>query len=601
MKQHRIGRTVFAAVLFATFVVVHPGAQESFDAFTERVAADWVRGVPELATRLQYFSGAEEDALDRQAVGYFARGLPIDPAARDARVSLAQRILAQLATFDRAKLTPAQRLSAGVIQSNLRNFVEAASLADHAFIFEQFGGLHVTLVNFLTQTHPIRNSRDIDNYLARLRLVGHELDLGIAETRKQEAKGIVLPRFLLQAALGQLDRLLEPRPAQNVLVTSLGERAARLPNVSASDRAGSVSAAETIVREQVVPAFGRVRALLVAQRLKATDDAGLWRLPRGAAAYAAALKGNTTTNLTADEIHAIGLREVARIEGEMDTRLRELGHVDGPVQARFERLTDSVRPPAEPDPRTTLVEEYARILRGAEQRSGALFDLRPKAPVEVRREPAFTEKTAAAHYSAPSPDGTRPGVIWIPLPEPRDNSIWTGAGMRSVIYHEGVPGHHFQIALAQELPDVPRFRQYSAFGQNTAFAEGWGLYAERLAAEAGWYDGDPIGRLGQLAAELFRARRLVVDTGLHAKHWTRQQAIDYGIQASEVDRYVAVPGQACAYMIGELEIVRLRAKAQQALGSKFSMKAFHDAVLRTGSVPLDVLGQAIDESIATAR
>ena len=494
-----------------------------------------------------------------------------------------------------------QRTSAGLMASNLRQIVAAAPLSNHTFIFEQFRGLHVTLVNFLTQTHPIRNPRDIENYLARLRLVARELDLGIAETRKQESKGIVLPRFLLQAVLGQLDRLLEPAPATNVLVTSLGERAARLKNVSATDRAASMAEAEKIVREAVVPAFGRVRALLAAEVPKATDDAGLWRLPRGANAYASALQGQTTTNLTADQIHATGLREVARIEGEMDKLLRQLGDVDGTVQARFDRLSDSVRPPPEPDPRPKLVEEYTRIVRDAEKRAETLFDLRPKAPVEVRREPMFTEKTAAAHYTAPARDGTRPGIVWIPLPEPRENSQWTGAGVRSVAYHEGVPGHHFQVALAQELPDVPRFRQYSVFGGSTAFSEGWGLYAERLAAEAGWYDGDPKGRLGQLNAELFRARRLVVDTGLHAKHWTRQQAIDYGIQASEVDRYVALPGQACAYKIGELEILRLRAKAQQALGPRFSMKEFHNAVLRTGSVPLDVLGQAIDDWIAAVK
>ena len=371
--------------------------------------------------------------------------------------------------------------------------------------------------------------------------------------------------------------------------------------MSAADRAASIAEAEKVVREAVVPAFGRVRALLAAEVPKATDDAGLWRLPRGANAYASALLGNTTTKLTADEIHATGLREVVRIEGEMDKLLRELGYVDGTVQARFDRLSDGVRPPVDPDPRPKLIQEYTRIVRDAEKRAETLFDLRPKAPVEVRREPVFTEKTAAAHYTAPARDGTRPGIVWIPLPEPRENSQWTGAGVRSVAYHEGVPGHHFQVALAQELPDIPRFRQYSVFGGSTAFSEGWGLYAERLAAEAGWYDGDPKGRLGQLNAELFRARRLVVDTGLHAKRWTRQQAIDYGIQPSEVDRYVALPGQACAYKIGELEILRLRAKAQQALGSRFSMKEFHNAVLRTGSVPLDVLGQAIDDWIAAVK
>ena len=595
-------RFPLGVLLFLGLVALAARAQEAFDAFAERAAADWVRGNPQFATSAQYFSGAEQDALDRQLAGRIVTsGLPIDPVVRDARVAEAKKILARLATFDRAKLTPTQRLSAGWMESNLQQFVSAAPLADHTFVFEQFYGLHVTLVNFLTQTHPIRNPRDIENYLARLRQVAIQLDLGITETRKQEAKGILLPRFLLAAAIGQVDRLLEPRPEKNVLVTSLDERAATLKNESADARAGAVAEATKIVKQEVNPAFTRVRALLSAQLQEAKDDAGLWRLPHGAAAYAIALRGSTTTNLTAEEIHALGLREVARIEIEMDKFLRELGYTEGTVQVRYEKLSDSLRPPAEPDPRPRLVEEYARIVRDAEKRAESLFDLRPKAPVEVRREPVFTEKNAAAHYSGPARDRTRPGVFWIPLPEARENSIWTGAGMKSVSYHEAVPGHHFQIALSQELTDVPRYRQYRAFGSSSAFAEGWGLYAERLAAEAGWYDGDPQGRLGQLNFELFRARRLVVDTGLHAMQWTRQQAIDYGIQASEVERYCAIPGQACSYMIGELEILRQRAKAQQMLGSKFKMKEFHNVVLRTGNVPLDVLGQAVDDWIATVK
>ena len=241
--------------------------------------------------------------------------------------------------------------------------------------------------------------------------------------------------------------------------------------------------------------------------------------------------------------------------------------------------------------------EYTRIVRDAERRAATFFDLRPKAPVEVRREPPFTEKNAAAHYNMPAPDGTRPGTFWVPLPGPRFDMTQ----MRTLAYHEAVPGHHFQIALQQELAEIPRFRQSRAFGGVVAFAEGWGLYAEKLAAEAGWYDGDPRGRLGQLNSELFRARRLVVDTGLHAKHWTRQQAIDYGISVSEVERYVVMPGQACAYKLGKLEILRQRAKVQAALGVKFSLKEYHNLLLRTGEVPLTVLGRVVDDYIAANR
>ena len=288
----------------------------------------------------------------------------------------------------------------------------------------------------------------------------------------------------------------------------------------------------------------------------AKSDAGLWRLPGGDKAYANALRRFTTTELTADEIHAIGLREVARIEQEMDVLFRQLGYTEGGIKERYEKLNLVSQPPASPDPRPALLEKYTAILRDAEKRAALVFDLRPKAPVEVRREPAFTEKTAAAHYTSPAKDGSLPGVFWAPLPGPTFGIL----GMRTLVYHEGVPGHHFQIALQRETDSLPRYRRDGIFSGGSAFSEGWALYAEQLAAENGWYEGDIQGHLGQLNGELFRAKRLVADTGFHTTHWTRQQAIDYGIPLSEVERYVMNPGQACAYKIGMLKILELRAR-----------------------------------------
>jgi len=234
------------------------------------------------------------------------------------------------------------------------------------------------------------------------------------------------------------------------------------------------------------------------------------------------------------------------------------------------------------------------ILRDAEKRAAILFDRRPKAPIVAQPFPRFREANAAANYTAPAPDGSRPGVFQIPLRVER----MTKFGLRSLVYHETVPGHHFQIALELENNTVPRFRQIRAFGGISALSEGWGLYAERLAAESGWYEGDMEGLLGQLDSELFRARRLVVDTGIHAKHWTRQQAIDYGIEASEIERYVVNPGQACSYMIGELKIMELREKAKKALGNRFSLQEYHNAVLSAGTVPLELLEKEVDRYIA---
>jgi uncharacterized protein (DUF885 family) len=288
---------------------------------------------------------------------------------------------------------------------------------------------------------------------------------------------------------------------------------------------------------------------------------------------------------------------VARIEGEMDRHLRSLGLTEGNIEARMKQLDARFQPKGEGDPRPAILASYAEMVKDAERRSASLFNLKPRAPVDVRREPPLTEPSAAAHYTMPAPDGTRPGIFWVPMCGPTFDMI----RMRSLSYHEAVPGHHFQLAIQQELTGIPKYRSQRVFSGGSAHSEGWALYTERLAVEQGWYEGDVPGLLGALGSELFRARRLVVDTGLHTKGWTRQQAIDYGIGAQEVERYVAWPGQANAYMIGMLRIVELREKARKELGDKFSLPAFHDLVLGAGSVPLDVLGELVDGWIARQK
>lgn len=572
--------------------------QRSFDAFVEDLAAQWMRADPVNASTQQYFSGPEQAALDRLLTAKdFSYGIPLSKADREAYVLRAKQALTRLKRFHRDSLTPVERASAASLEWQLRDALRVARLEDRRYVFEQFGGLHVSLVNFLSQAHPFRTPEDMDNYLARLAQLAPVLDAGIAEARARAGRGVIPPRFILQATLGGIDRFLAPGPAQNVLVTSLTERASKIGALTPEQRAAARDAAQKLVRDSVVPAFQRIRGLLAEQLPLSNDDAGIRALPDGRSPYGAFLESNTTSAMTAEQVHALGLQQVARIEGEMDSLLRQLGYSQGTVKERFEALEASMQPPPDPDPRPALIAEHERILRDAEQRATQLFDLRPAAKVRVLREPAFTEKSAAAHYAAPAPDGTMPGTVWIPLPGPQFQIL----EMRTLTYHEGVPGHHFQIALQQEATDLPQFRRKRVFGRLSAFTEGWALYAERLVAESGWYEGDPKGRLGQLSAELFRARRLVVDTGLHSKHWTRQQAIDYGITGSEVDRYVVWPGQACAYMIGELEILKQRDKARAALGDRFSLPRFHDWLLQTGGVPLDVLKQVIDADIANAH
>lgn len=316
----------------------------------------------------------------------------------------------------------------------------------------------------------------------------------------------------------------------------------------------------------------------------------------GTDAYAFFLKRYTTTTLTADDIHEIGLRRVADLESQMDTLLRKIGRAEGTVNQRVERLRlDLQYPnPASDASREQIIKDLNAIIQDAAKRAESLFDVRPTSPVEARPFPRFREANAAANYNVPAADGSRPGIVQYP----RRIERMTKFSLKTLAYHEAIPGHHFQLALQVEDQSLPRFLRLRVFGGNSAHAEGWGLYAERLATESGWYDGDIEGQLGQLSDELWRARRLVVDTGLHAKRWTRQQAIDYGIEASEVERYVVYPGQACSYMIGQLKYLDLREKAKAALGPKFSLREYHNVVLTTGNIPLGVMERAVDGYIA---
>lgn len=545
---------------------------------------------PQTATSTQYFSGAEQAALDRQLT-------PLTLAQREKQVALARVGVARLDAFLAGQLSEDQRTSASVMRWSLANTIASAPFEDYSFIFNQFGGVQVGLVNFMTNTHPLRNAADVDSYLARLDQMSTRIDEALERAKSATARGLIPPRFILERAQYQVDTFLEPDAAHNVLVTALDTRAAKIAGLPPEQRARAVAEAARIVDSKIRPAYGRIQAFLAGLHPKTGMVAGISRLPDGAAAYQQALRTYTSTNLTAAQIHEIGLREVARIEAEMDRQLRTLGYLDGSVEERMKQLEATLNPPPEPDPRPALLQRYRDIVADALKRSDALFNLKPRAAIDVRREPPMTEPSAAAHYSMPAPDGSRPGVFWVPMPGPDFEIL----GMRTLSYHEAVPGHHFQLAIQQEQTNLPKYRAQRVFGGGSAHSEGWGLYAERLAIEQAWYQGDTQGLLGALAGQLFRARRLVVDTGIHSQGWTREQGIAYGIPASEVERYVAWPGQACAYMIGMLRIVELRDKAQKELGDRFSLPAFHDVVLRTGSVPLDVLNQVVDRWIAEQK
>lgn len=558
----------------------------TIDDFFREFTDEWVRLNPNLATSLRYFSGEDQDRLERQLTS-------LSPVWANERIRLARKGLAELRQFDPASVTETQRVSGQVMAWQLEVAASEEPYLDYTFPIQQMNGWNVSAVEGFTVSRPLSKPRDAENYVAALAQVHARMEEAIAESRRLASKNVIPPRFILEATIRQMQNFVDPSPGQNPFVTAFGDKmAAAMEPIPSGQREKLRLQAEKIVGERIYPAWKKAIATLQSQLRRSTNDAGLWRLTGGDQAYAYFLRRYTTTNLTADQIHEIGLQQVSRIETQMEELLRRLGRTAGSVKERIAKLKlDLQYPnPTSDESRAQIMRDIDGIIRDAEKRAALLFSLRPKAPVVAQPFPRFREANAAANYNAPAPDGSRPGTFQYP----RRIEWMTRFGLRSVVYHETVPGHHFQVALEVENKDLPRFRQTHALGYISALVEGWGLYAERLAAESGWYGDDIEGQLGQLDYELMRARRLVIDTGLHAKRWTRQQAIDYGIEASEVERYTVYPGQACSYMIGELKLIELREKAQKALGNRFVLAEFHNAVLRAGSVPLQILESQVD-------
>jgi uncharacterized protein (DUF885 family) len=373
---------------------------------------------------------------------------------------------------------------------------------------------------------------------------------------------------------------------------------------AAKDAVLAAAAAE--VESSVYPAYRELIAYFESIQPKATSNDGAWSLPDGKEYYDYEVRSNTTTTMSAEEIHEIGVREVARIAAEMDAILVAAGYTEGTIGARVRALGDdpSQLYPDTPEGREQILKEYMRIIAEINAGLDDWFATMPKAGVQVQRVPEFSQATApGAYYQPPSLDGARPGTFYANL---RNVNEVTKFGMRTLAYHEAVPGHHFQIAIAQELQGLPIFRRMIPF---TAYAEGWALYSEQVAWEAGFQD-NPLDNLGRLQAEMFRAVRLVVDTGLHAKRWTREQAIGYMIDytgmgddevAAEIERYLVLPGQALAYKVGMMKILDLRERARAELGDKFDIRAFHDVVLKNGSMPLTVLEGVVEDWVATQK
>jgi uncharacterized protein (DUF885 family) len=531
---------------------------------------------------------------------------------RDDDYAMVERYATQVREFDRAKLDRQDQLTYDIL---LDQWDTAASFkrfdwlsSEGLYPIAPMWGTQVQLPTFLETQHVVKNEKTARNYVKRLEAMGGKLDAVTGEMLRQARIGVVLPIALLEKAASGIKDTVNPGPEDNPLVTTFVERMKGAKGIDSAEQAELARQATEAVKNDVYPAYARMSAALQTQRPAALNQAaGVGRLPDGAAYYAAALKQMTTTDYTPEQVHALGLSEAARVSAEMDTLLVSQGLSTGTVAERVQALHKDPRflLPNTDDGRKQLLARYQQILDEVNARMPEYFRTVPSGKLLVERVPVSAENNVSgAYYQSAAMDGSRPGTFFANLRDVRETATWT---MKTLAYHEGIPGHHFQISTALNLQDLPLLRQQTLY---SAYAEGWALYAERFAAEIGMYKDDPFGDLGRLEAELFRAARLVVDTGLHAKGWTREQAITYMVTTTgmnesevvtEVERYMGQPGQACAYKVGQLKILELRERAKQALGAKFNIKDFHAVVLENGGVPMTLLEKLVDEWIAKTK
>lgn len=509
-------------------------------------------------------------------------------------------ILDLLRTYDREALSPEQQLSYDIYEWYLDDLVRG-----HAFMYYDYpiNSMSIwdaqnALIDLMVNYHPITNREDAEDYITRLSKLDTWMEQLLEGLRLREEAGVVPPRYIIQEARQQVRGHLQmraagaPHPEEIVLYTSFREKLDQLDTLSAKEKQALLDAALAEIKQTFIPAFQALSDHLAYLETVATDDAGAWKFPQGAAYYAYALRSETTTDLAPDEVYEIGLAEVARVQAEMRAVAAELGY---PEDASMVELSEHLWEDSAYLEGEALVAEYERLIAEVDEAADAVFDLRPCTGVTVEREPFGA---TVAYYRRPALDGSRPGRFFVNL-----DYATARYRMPTLTYHETIPGHHLQIALAREL-DLPTFRRALVFN---AYAEGWALYAEQLAWEMGMYEDDPLGNLGRLQYELLRAARLVVDTGIHDRGWTWQEGAAYFEEAmgwphsqEHMVRYIILPGQASGYKIGMIKILELRQRAMDALGEQFDLKAFHNVVLGQGSMPLEILEQVVDEWIAAS-
>lgn len=532
--------------------------------------------------------GKWNDPSDAKAVADFERG---------------QKALATMkARFDPAKLSAEDALSYRLFEYQAERAAKAHPFRRNDYVFDQMNGAQSQMPAFLINIHRVASKSDAEAYVARLQGIGPRLDGLIAESRTRAEAGVMPPKWVYPFVIDDARNVIKGAPfdggASSTLLADLSKKVEAL-DIPAADKAALIAAGSDALLTSVKPAYQRLIAEMERQQAIAPAEDGVWRFKDGAAYYAQLLASYTTTDLSPDQVHQIGLDNVARIHGQMREIMKTVGFT-GTLQEffAFVRTDDRFYFKTREDYLATVDTK----LKAMTAKLPEYFNTLPKAPLTVKAVEAFREKSAGkAFYQSPAPDGSRPGTYYVNLYNLKDMA---STELEALAYHEGLPGHHLQRAVQTELGDLPPFRR---FGGVTAYTEGWGLYSEELGKDMGFYE-DPYSDFGRLGMELWRACRLVVDTGIHHKRWSREQAIGYltentpnpdGDISKAIERYVVYPGQANAYMIGKLKIMELRERAQKALGPKFQYGRFHDAILKSGPVPLTVMEERIDGWIAS--